>query len=267
MAQIRLGVKPRFIIVAIPLAFCLLLAVLTYRQYRQQRLDHDLIAAIKRNDVAATLADLRRGADPNVRDSRQSRGVWQILRRLFLHSRDDDEQSDTALIVAIHHLYLVQDPAVKRQAAISGIVPALLQAGADPNIRDESGEAPLMMTVMWEPPELIQCLLDHKANVNARGFAGSTPLMLAVPKDRDGSVKLLLEHGAEVNARMDDGMTPLMVAAGTGAVNNMRLLLLHHADIHPRDKQGLTALQWAQHNNEHRAVQLLKSEQTAKHAK
>ena len=267
MAQNRFRVKPRFIIVALPLVFCLLIAVLTYRQYRQQQLDHDLIAAIKRNDAAATLADLRRGADPNARDSAQSRGVWQILRRLFLHSRNNAEQGETALNVAIASLFIKDDSLVKPQAAIGKIVPALLQAGADPNVPDKDGDTPLLKTVMWEPPELIQCLLDHKANVNARGFAGSTALMSAATNDEDSSVNLLLARGAEVNARADNGMTPLMVAAGTGAVNNIRLLLRYHADPTVRDKQGLTALQWAQRNNEHRAAQLLQSEQTAKHAK
>ncbi len=267
MAQNRFIVKHRFIIVAIPLALCLLIAALTYRQYRQQQLDHDLIAAIKRNDVTAALAYLRRGADPNARDSAQSGNVWQILRRLFLHSHASAEQGEPALNIAVRNLTLVKKPAAKRQAAISGIVPALLRAGADPNVPDGNGDTPLLQTVMWEPPELIQCLLDHKANANARGFAGSTALMLAAPKDRDSSVKLLLEHGAEINARADNGMTPLMYAAGTGAVNNMRLLLQHHADPTARDKQGLTAQQWAQRNSARRAVQLLNSEQTAKHAK
>ncbi len=67
--------------------FLLLLGVpvwLTYQQMRQERLDRDLIAAIKRRDVPAGLAALNAGADPNSRDDNSKPlSFWQSLCRLF----------------------------------------------------------------------------------------------------------------------------------------------------------------------------------------
>ena len=268
-AKLKYGAKHKFIIGAIPLVFCLLLAALTYRAYRQQRVNHDLITAVKRDNVSATRMALQHGADPNTRDNTPPANVWQTLRSLFVRRLDTDAQGATALNVAAQHLAIVDDDLVKRQAAIAAIVPLLLQAGADPNIADNTGEYPLMAAIMWASPVMVQCLLDHKANVNAQGFAGSTVLMMAASRNEENSdkVKLLLAHGANVNARMDNGTTALIYAAGTGEVNNLRLLLQHHADVRAKDKQGLTALQWAQRNQQMDAVRLLQREETAKRAK
>src|SRR5690348_2067230 len=76
---------------------------LTYRQMRQDYLNHALIAAIKRKDVAAGLTALTAGADPNSReDANQPLSFWQSLRRLFTGMRrhgptSDSPQEKTAL--------------------------------------------------------------------------------------------------------------------------------------------------------------------------
>src|SRR5205085_6763940 len=64
----------------IPLLFVCLLGGWTYRQYRQERLNEQLIRAIVKEDTTAALAALDAGADPNARKKEaQNVKFWQWL--------------------------------------------------------------------------------------------------------------------------------------------------------------------------------------------
>ena len=85
----------------------------------------------------------------------------------------------------------------------------LLAVGADPNVPDKSGVAPLHRAVRTRSSPAVRALLEGGANPKAPNKAGSTPLHLAVQTTgRGGSgsqharrqqaeiIKLLLDHGA-----------------------------------------------------------------------
>jgi ankyrin repeat protein len=105
----------------------------------------------------------------------------------------------------------------------------LLEAGADPNARNESGATALMWAV--GDPERTRLLLEHKADANARSENGRTPLLIAA--DRFGSapvLKLLLEAGANVNFAGLRGASALGEAASLADEAAFRLLLDRGAD-------------------------------------
>ena len=130
---------------------------------------------------------------------------------------------------------------------------ALLEKGANPNVADQTGMAPLYATVdmhnfRWSPGAgrplrltdrrdavaLAQELMDHGANPNARliktiygryqqlgGDAtlgeGSTPFMRAAKSHDMAMMSLLLKAGADATVRQEDRTTAVMIAIGGNA--------------------------------------------------
>ena len=127
----------------------------------------------------------------------------------------------------------------------------LLDRGADPNLANEDGLAPLYAAVdmQWAPVswapnpitvqekvsylDLMKALLDRGANPNARltrklwfrptshdqewiGTAGSTAFWRAALSTDVAAMRLLVARGADPRIASNEGDTPLMVAAGMG---------------------------------------------------
>jgi ankyrin repeat protein/mono/diheme cytochrome c family protein len=77
----------------------------------------------------------------------------------------------------------------------STLLAAMLQAGGDPNIRNDSGSTALMWAI--EDIDKVRLLLDRGADANAVSAFARTPLMLATGLGRsEPLVKLLMERGA-----------------------------------------------------------------------
>ncbi|HVJ80487.1 MAG TPA: ankyrin repeat domain-containing protein [Planctomycetia bacterium] len=103
---------------------------------------------------------------------------------------------------------------------------------ADPKLarlRGAGGTTPLMQAALYGDAESVRRLLERGADPDARNESGATALMWAV--DDVEKLRLLLKAGAKVNARSDDGRTALLIAAGwVGAGDAVKLLLDHGAD-------------------------------------
>jgi ankyrin repeat protein len=128
------------------------------------------------------------------------------------------------------------------QKSDSTAVKRLLDAGADPNARDNGGTPVLMSAVLFAGPDSVKLLLDRGADPNAANKAGATALMWAVPDL--AKTRPLIASGAAVNARSNNTQrTPLLIAATYPAsVPVLQLLLDHGADIHAKDRAGMHAL-------------------------
>lgn len=85
----------------------------------------------------------------------------------------------------------------------------LLQAGADPNARDEDERTPLFSAVLGGSVGLVGLLLESGADVDARDGRGFTALHFAAEEQLPEMTRLLLAKGANPNARDADGVTPL----------------------------------------------------------
>lgn len=98
-------------------------------------------------------------------------------------------------------------------------VQRLLEAGADPNIKDSEGAVPLSESVIGViQPNIVKMLLDKDANVNAQETNGATALMYVssnkqtTSEKRTQTVKMLLDKGADKSLKDDKGRTAAMLA-------------------------------------------------------
>ena len=145
--------------------------------------------------------------------SMQSSRSW----RAALTSDTKSEDGTTALTWA----------AMRSNAAMAE---QLLAAGADPNISNMYGVAPLQVAIENAATEVAQILLLKGANPNAARESGETPLMTAARMGNSEIVKLLLSRHADPNAREKRfGQNSLMWAAGSPDI--IRMLIDAGADL------------------------------------
>ena len=99
-------------------------------------------------------------------------------------------------------------------------IECLLRAGADPNVMDKSGVAPIHRAVRTRCAAAVQALLSAGVRPDVRNKNGSTPLHLAVQNTgRSGSgspeaveqqreiILLLLQNGASLKSKDGSGKT------------------------------------------------------------
>ena len=193
------------------------------------------------------------GADPNATDPRGNALLHLMAASSgktvdpvgIMHLIDDgadlerrNSENMTPLMIAVKH----REPQ---------IVKALLDAGADPNVRDARG-VPLLHTLIACQPEvlaLMDMLIAAGADVNIRDDGGQTAMHRALLNHVYVNCMDPLEHllraGANPNVRDRNGMPAL---AGLDRWQKkdpqkaLRLLKSHGADVNIRDHQGLTLL-------------------------
>jgi len=116
-----------------------------------------------------------------------------------------------------------------------GMIPLLLEAGADPNSKVGS---------------------SGQINFTALGKITSQALISKNEEDYR-IIEMFLSHGANANLAPKTGTTPLMQAAYKGDVRLVKLFLEYRADPNLKDKQGSTALDMAKKKNQQEVIDLL----------
>ena len=139
-----------------------------------------------------------------------------------------DPNSDTALLRA-----------AERGSALG--VRLQINKGANPNAADRDGVTALHYAAGTGESEAVRALLDAKADPSIRDeYKGQTPLQLAVQADSPEAVKLLLDAKADPNVPDFDGGTALHYAAANRSPTIARQLIDGGGDPGRADLQGHT---------------------------
>ncbi len=166
--------------------------------------------------------------------------------------RDYADTSEAATLRRLLGLALVGDYPI-------AAVRRLIEAGASLNperVKDEHPESPLMLAAART--DAIRALLEAGADPDRRNDFGKTALMYAVAQRNASAVRALLQAGASANARTDPlractdlkagERTPLMYAAWHADTEIVHLLLDAQADSAAVDSNGETAAAYIARN-------------------
>lgn len=130
--------------------------------------------------------------------------------------------------------------AVKKNAL--NLARLLVQKGADPNLRDDSGATPLHAAVGTGTEEMVQLLLDHGADTEVEDCLGSTAIQRALSRRRDDLIILrLIEKGANIEARDCSWRTPLSIAIASNLPSTAQMLIGHGADVNATWRVSVTS--------------------------
>ena len=219
---------------------------LTWRLWRQEMLNHALIAAAEQNSPDAVLEALRCGADPNTHSSSlAARSYWQIL--------GDNVQGKKilpspagypVLIIALLPHGQSANPLHDLTVVDQQIIAALLDAGANPNIEIAGIGTPLMVAADWTNGDIVKVLLDHGVDVNTKDSQGNTALAAAGAGNNISSARTLIAYGADINSNVC-GFTALWCSIQNQNVQLQQLLLRHHANPFIQTPEGETPISLA----------------------
>lgn len=194
-----------------------IISILGIQWFVSRERETRLVSLIAARDVSRISDQIRIGANPNAKDP----------------------NGTTVLIVAA----IANDRSLIRLA---------LYHGADPNVVDNSGNAPLHYAT---ETDVIEELLIHGASVTVANDQCWQPIHVASHNGRAKAIRLLVQHGADVNSRVSSGPTPLMLATEGLSVEGVRTLLQLGADPMLRSVAGSNALSVAREKlNEIRRV-------------
>ncbi len=128
------------------------------------------------------------------------------------------------------------------------IIDILLNAGSNPNMKNNKNELPLHIACSYAAIKVVKLLIQYDALVDIRDGQGNTPLLFASRGNDDVNiaiVDILLMSGADINAVNDDGDNALMYPSSWGMDKMISFLVSKGIDVQKHDNSGNTALIWA----------------------
>uniref|UniRef100_A0AAQ5XTX7 Tetratricopeptide repeat, ankyrin repeat and coiled-coil containing 1a n=1 Tax=Amphiprion ocellaris TaxID=80972 RepID=A0AAQ5XTX7_AMPOC len=133
----------------------------------------------------------------------------------------------------------------------------LLERGAELEIPNRRGMAPLLSTSKHGHTQVAELLLKQGADINVSDKQDRTALMLAASEGHTSTVELLLSKGASLSSADQEGLTALSWACMKGQKGAVQLLVEAGADLNQPDRQGRTPLDLAALNGDAETVHCL----------
>ncbi len=177
----------------------------------------------------------------------------------FFKALKQSEASDVALF-----LQAGMDPNVRNEkgetamtfaAANSNVETVkILAAKADLNLKDGADNMPLFVALKKQKSDNFDFLLNSGADPNSTGTAGSTKgqtvLYVAILQNRIGPIKKLIEKGADPDKPDADGAVPVSehAMARLADLEVVKLLLSKTRNINIPERDGSTVLMYAAQN-------------------
>ncbi|MCL1876307.1 MAG: ankyrin repeat domain-containing protein [Synergistaceae bacterium] len=114
------------------------------------------------------------------------------------------------------------------------VITLLLKNGADAyiNTKSQSGNTPLIFAIESHNTEVVKALVQAGADVNMKDNEGMTPLMIAAKsifKEHE-ILSVLIRSGADINAKNQNGLTALILAGNAGNQEAISILADNGAD-------------------------------------
>jgi ankyrin repeat protein len=140
----------------------------------------------------------------------------------------------------------------------------LLEAGADPCIRDKHGSAVLHNAAAHDLASSMRLFVEFGADISLRDAKGYTPFMVAALYGSDQCLQILLSAGSNVLDVDKNGCTALHLAAWAGRESSVRRLVKLGLYISARDNCGHTPMYYAFKYGRDGAMKILEEARTSR---
>ena len=151
--------------------------------------------------------------------------------------------------LGLNNEYLFRSSGTKNHLGVL----TMLKGGIDPNIKNEKGNTPLIISASLGDLPSVKTLLAYRADLNAANNDGNTPLIYAARYNHPKIVRELLrpqtmQAPVDLNYQNKNGETALYWAASKGYTDIVKRLLAAGADPTVAAKDGLVPYRVAQKN-------------------
>ena len=209
--------------------------------------------------IAGRVECIRMLLDAGANPSRNNQALWSPL----LHAASRGHRTIIKLLLAAG-ADIQETNDIGRNSiffAIDGKVSCmelLLEAGGDPNHKDESMHTPLFHAIWTDNNAMAEVLLKAGADVNAVDNTGQTAVYLATLRNNAEIMQKLIAAGADPNHFVPPRAPPLLEAVEKGFSKIVETLLEHkNIDINVTDSESRSALWIAISNRNGEIVKML----------
>lgn len=190
----------------------------TALHYAARQGHDDCVAGLLERDAPLDLQDSA-GDTPLIAAAKNCHRSLGVIRRL-VNAKCDLNRQDKNQRCALHY---ASHKAMGAQL--------LLDAGADPDIRDADGNTPLILAAAEGFDAVVKCLVERDCDCDVANNFGKTALHLLAMKNHWEGIAAIAQAGGDVDVPDANGAVPLWYAVNHNRPEAVKALLM--ANCHP----------------------------------